>query len=54
MGACGGYLRNRLVELSADGGGAEFANGYDDSDATAATGMDVLDRKIDEGSYHHD
>jgi hypothetical protein len=30
------------------------ANGYDDSDATAATGMAELDRKLDEGSYHHD
>jgi len=30
------------------------ANGYDESDATASTSIDVLDRKIDEGSYHHD
>lgn len=30
------------------------ANGYDTSDATSATSMAELDKRLNQGSYHHD
>ena len=65
MGVSGRYnewtsdMDNALTDASysfgyLDAALTSTANGYDDSDATAVTGMAELDKQMDEGTYHHD